>query len=665
MPNKYDEIVEPRETARANKYDEIVSPPPDVSPLKAGGKAAFESLGGAGGALAGGELGAAIGSFGGPIGTVVGGLGGALLGGYAGSELQEKAGQYVPQKVKEATGFTPEQRAAERQAAPTSTFVGGIAPDVAAAGPTLGRLLGYGYSGVKDIGQLLLGKKTAAQQAALQKEAQALGGSGKQALTAEEAAQQQRLAAAQAEKQRGVTEAVSRGLSETATQEQLAEIAKKAGLKAETQSALGLRELPGVRTMAEGGQFKPVPMTASEIGGYIREQAEKFLSSVKNQRNAAADKNFGAAKDVAKSLESQGKFVDTKPIVAQLDSLLAKGGTSDYLRSINQLKQDIQNTKSFEGLEVIRRRLGDAAYGAPEEGYKAIGQQFSGDMYKALSDQMKGYSKDFAKYLDDYKRLSKTIEAYGTKVGKGITETQDAAGKYYVKTAEQVAKDIFSSPEKYRMFVDSVGGNKEIAEAAARRYFAGLAEKAKTPEKIKELIQANRAILNEFDFVRKEIESRYLAPLVKAETRSGAAAKRIEQTEEAKKIAQERAREAAKSEQTRFGEVQAATSEKTTAIKAAQKTFSDSVQALANAKPGDAIRTLNESVLPKIREAENTTGVTLLSKQQEQALRQQVQQLEFISDKTEKTRIAAKIIGGLTIGYAGTSAVGKATGLLQ
>jgi hypothetical protein len=551
--------------------------------------------------------------------------------------------------------------------AKTAEAVGEYGPAVVGGVSGLYKLGRAGLRGLAgtDLGQLLLRKKTATQQDALRKEAQALGGAGKQALTAEEAAQQQRLAAAGAEKQRGLTEAVSRGLSETAKEEQKAEIAKKAALKAETQSALGLRELPGVRTMAEAGQFKPIPMTPTEVGNYIRDQAEKFLSSVKTQRNTAADKNFKDAKDIATGLEAQGKFVDTRPMIAQLDSLLAKGGTSDYLRSINQLKQDVQNTKSFEGLEVIRRRLGDAAFGAPEEGYKAIGQQFSGDMYKVLSEQMKGYSKEFAKYLDDYKRLSKTIEAYGTKVGKGIVETQDTAGKYYAKTAEQITKDIFSSPEKYRMFVDAVGGNKQIAEAAARRYFAGLAEKAKTPEKIRELIGSNRALFKEFPFVQKEIESRYLAPLIKAEARSGAAASRVKQTEEAKEVAQAKAKEAAKAEEARFGEVAETSAQKTKDIKAAQKTFSDSVQALANAKPGDAIRTLNESVLPKIREAENTTGVTLLSKQQEQALRQQVQQLEFISDKTEKARTAAKIIGGLTVGYAGTSAVGKATELLQ
>jgi len=646
MPNKYDEIVESRPSSGVNKYDEIVSTPSDVN--------AKDVKYGLGYGLAKGVLG-----FPGETEKFLAYTAPEFLGLRKEGERDKFLGRETFFPTTEEVEKGLQYVGLPKPKSETAEAVGEYGPGVVGGVSGLYKLGRSGLRGLAgtDIGQLLLGKKTEAQRAALQKEAQALGGAGKQALTAEEAAQQQRLAAAGAEKQRGVTEAVSRGLSETAKEEQTAEIAKKAGLKAETQAALGLRELPGVRTMAEAGQFKPIPMTTTEVGNYIRDQAKKFLSAVKDQRNAAADKNFGAAKDASKVLEAQGTFVNTQPVVAQLDALLAKGGTSDYLRSINQLKQDIQSTKSFEGLEIIRRRLGDAAYGAPEEGYKAIGQQFSGDMYKALSDQMKGYSKDFSKYLDDYKRLSKTIEAYGTKVGKGLTETQDAAGKYYAKTAEQITKDIFSSPEKYRMFVDAVGGNKQIAEAAARRYFAGLAEKAKTPEKIRELIGSNRALLKEFPFVQKEIESRYLAPLVKAETRAGAATKRIEQTEEAKKIAQKRADEAAKAEQSRFGEVAETSAQKTKDIKAAQKTFSDSMQALANAKPGKAIETFDNAVLPKIREAEGKSGVSLLSDQQEQALRNQVSQLEKISDKTTRSRWAASIVSTILVGQPITNRV--------
>jgi len=55
----------------------------------------------------------------------------------------------------------------------------------------------------------------------------------------------------------------------------------------------------------------------------------------------------------------------------------------------------------------------------------------------------------------------------------------------------------------------------------------------------------------------------------------------------------------------------------------------------------------------------------LLSDQQIQTLRKQVEQLEFISDKTERAKTVAKIISGLTIGSAGYTAVGRTSGLLQ
>jgi len=144
-------MTEQEEFEFRNRYEREKTAP-EVSPIKAGGKAAFESLGGAGGALAGGEAGAALGTMVAPgLGTIVGGLGGALAGGYLGSKAQEKAGQYVPQKVKEATGFTPEQRAAEREAAPTATTIGGIAPDVAAAAPTIARLGKFGVTKASDL----------------------------------------------------------------------------------------------------------------------------------------------------------------------------------------------------------------------------------------------------------------------------------------------------------------------------------------------------------------------------------------------------------------------------------------------------------------------------------------------------------------------------------
>jgi len=413
-----------------------------------------------------------------------------------------------------------------------------------------------------------------------------------------------------------------------------------------------LRELTGVRTLPEAGGFKPIPQTPTQVGNFIREQAENFVKSIKSQRDAAAKTSFANAKNEAALKQSLGQFVDTKPLISDIDQLIAKGGSTDYIRSISQLRNDLAATKDFEGLEVIRRRLGDAAFGLPEEGYKAIGQGFAKEMYKNLAGQMRLYSSDFAKYLDDYKNLSKTIEAHGTKVGKGLTETQDAGGKYYTKTAEQIANEIFSSPEKYKTFVDAVGGNRQIAEAAARRYFAGLAETARTPKAVEDLLRKNRSVLDEMPAIRKEITDRYLSALKQSERRATAAG---QIAEEAKVTQKELTKQADEIDKQVVGKLKGITEGK--------ELFSDSVEALASAKPNAAIKTFEETVLPKIRAAEEKAGTKLLSEQQIQALRQQVQQLEKISDKTTRTRVITGVLSGYLLGEAGVSKIKQLAGM--
>ncbi len=472
-----------------------------------------------------------------------------------------------------------------------------------------------------DIMQSLLGKKTKEQAAKLAEEARVAGKAGESELAKETASTQTQLAKSQ-EKSR---------------------LAEQTAAKEESRGGRSLRDLFGVRTLPEAGSFRPIPQTPSQVGGYIREQAENFLNSIKAQRSKAADANFTAAKSGAASKEASGAAVNTNPLIAIIDSLIEKGGSSDYLKSIQVLKNDLERTKGFEGLEVIRRRLGDAAFGAPEEGYKAIGQGFAKDMYKDLSTQMKSFEPAFAKYLDDYKRLSEPIEVYGTKTGKGLTETQDAAGKYYAKTAEQVAKDIFSSPEKYTQFVDAVGGNKQIAEAAARRYFSGVLETAKTPEAVEKVFRENRSLLGAngpLKTVAKELETRYLEPLKESVKRVGAAKEIISK---AKNFDKELAT-------------------KLKNVKGSETLLSDSIDAMITAKPKDAIKIFDNTVLPKLREAEQKSGVTLLNPAQIKQLRDRVIKLETVADQQSRNRLIGGLIGGYFLGKETISTAEKVMG---
>jgi hypothetical protein len=316
------------------------------------------------------------------------------------------------------------------------------------------------------------------------------------------------------------------------------------------------------------------------------------------------------------------------------------------------LKNDLARTKDFEGLEVIRRRLGDAGFGLPEEGYKAIGQNFSKDMYRDLSGQMKEYSSSFGKYLDDYKRLSKNLEAYGTKVGRGIKDTQDSAGKYYSKTAEQVTKDIFSSPEKFGQFVDAVGGNKEIAAAAARRYFSGLAENAKTSEKVADLIKNNRALLQGVKEstgvdIASELTSKYMGQLAKSERRVAEAGGIAKESETAIKELDKQAKN-----------IDEELAGKLKNIESGRTMYSDAMNTLASSEPGRAVRNFDEVVLPKIRDAEAKAGTKIIEESKIDALRTQVHQLDKIADQTKRKLLAAQISGGL-LGVGAAYETGK------
>jgi hypothetical protein len=315
--------------------------------------------------------------------------------------------------------------------------------------------------------------------------------------------------------------------------------------------------------------------------------------------------------------------------------------------------EDVQKTKNFEGLEVIRRKLGDAAFGVPEEGYKAIGQQFAGDMRDLVTQSMKKYSDDlagkeggglFGQYLSEYKRLSDPIRVYSTKVGKGILNTEDAGGKYFSKTGEQIANDMFSSPENYRKFVDAVGGNKQVTEAAARRFFAGLLEGKTKVADVEKVFKNYRAVLSEMPRVAEELSGRYLQQIRRAEATTKAA------PEVAK-----RATEGVKAVEQQFKAVDEQVAKRMNDIAESKTIFSDSVKALNSAKPTDILRTFEETVLPKIRAAEAKAGRSLITPENEAILRRQIEATQRIADQTQRNRIIATIVGTYLLGQNLTS----------
>jgi len=166
------------------------------------------------------------------------------------------------------------------------------------------------------------------------------------------------------------------------------------------------------------------------------------------------------------------------------------------------------------------------------------------------------------------------------------------------------------------------------------------------------LLRKSRAVLDEMPAIRKEITDRYLGALRQSERRATAAGQISEESQSAQKAMTKQA-----------DEIDKQVTGKLKGIAEGKKLFSDSVEALASAKPNAAIKTFEETVLPKIRAAEQKAGTQLLSEKQIQALRQQVQELEKISDKTTRTRVITGVLATYFIGQEGVSKIGKLAGM--
>jgi hypothetical protein len=240
---------------------------------------------------------------------------------------------------------------------------------------------------------------------------------------------------------------------------------------------------------------------------------------------------------------------------------------------------------------------------------------------------------------------------YGTRVGRGILETEDVGGRYVSKSSEKLAREMFSSPENYQKFVDAVGGNKQIAEAAARRYFAGLMETARTPVAVEKIFRENRALLNQIPTIRNEIAMRYLPALRRAEAVGQAAPKVVQ-----------RAKESAVEVQRQFKAIDDQVSARMGNIAEAKTLFSDAVRNLQNVNPRNILEKFDDTILPKIEAAEAKAGRPLLSAVERNALRRQIEGVQQIADQTYRNRIIATVLGSFLLGRQTVTTTGQLAG---
>ena len=334
--------------------------------------------------------------------------------------------------------------------------------------------------------------------------------------------------------------------------EQRAAIAGKAEEKASRGGEIALKPLPGVSTEMEAGRFKPIAQTAQDIGTKIKDSANRVVESFKAKREVNAKINKQAAFGEAFQKEAAGQNISQtkayKDTIQEIDAMI-KNPTTDLsgvpvgeleaqLKKIRGILDrtivDVDGTvisrkpANFEGLEDARRWLRDKSYGVPAQGYDAISQQMAGNFADRIEAIQKEFSlkpgektSSFEKFLNQYKKDSEPLDVFKTKVGKALTDTHLPGTDFATVAAQDIPSRVFKSRENYNALVDAFGGNRKLAEAEAKRYFASQLESKGTAKEVENFIRQNRAMLKETNSLK--MAEKYAIDLRTYEKRAGAA----------------------------------------------------------------------------------------------------------------------------------------------
>ena len=405
------------------------------------------------------------GSVAAPIGQVAG-VARSLLGGHYGTQQGVQEGQQEAQRISDALTYQPRTRAGQRMVGGIGHAVG--ASGIEALGPMAAELsapLGATSRAAVQVGRRVAGAPLTAARA-VTRVPSAVKGAIRTATGADVPAA--RLSAAQASK-----------------------TAVKAAASGVVQRA---RALDSVRQALETKLqlSQRVPPDLHTQGTTIRSAFTGAMDAAKTARSAEADKLFAASKAEAAAKEASGKRVDTTAAENALSGMIDKAqgipdleaGLKKMLSAIKgrpesdapailgptgvPLKSTTPTGKTFDQLELTRRYLNDIGYGSDLEGYPAILRKEARDAAKKIDEAMQNFSPAFAKYKEQYAKMSEPLNSMGTKFGRAVTGTEGGLQEdaYAKVAASDLPSRLFAKKDGIALLTDALAGGKNATKAA-------------------------------------------------------------------------------------------------------------------------------------------------------------------------------------------------------
>ena len=388
-------------------------------------KSALEAVPSAAGAYGGMEAGALLGSPLGPVGSLVGGLGGAVAGGYLGEKAGEKAGAVIPEPVKEATGFTKEERAKEKKAYPGTSLLGTLTPDILSVTP-----------GLVKGGRYLTGLIKTPQPVAEVKDLAEVGEKGFKLLQ------------------------------------------DKASKLYETRSAEASTNYENAFNAARQAQAKGEPFATST-------QGRQLLAELENDKRVIAGKEtfekgqekIAGIDRLIKAIKGTTTGGETVPV--------GKGLVSSKLTKKTPTKT---TQKDIEALVEELRFLRDVdAKGKPYEAYSALSADYKRKLIDKMEKQLYDWAPEYRAADEAYKAASAKLAPFKTEKMSGALKGEKFAAKDLVKSPEDFGQIFFSDVNGVRNLKQATESPAEVARLGKEYVASKLANK--TPQKIQEFVK--------------------------------------------------------------------------------------------------------------------------------------------------------------------------------
>lgn len=302
----------------------------------------------------------------------------------------------------------------------------------------------------------------------------------------------------------------------------------------------------------------------SNIGNTIRDKIANKYSTESVQRSEAYKAQEKVRNDAVAAKESKGVFVESLPeyksLVDDLRKKLLIGKTAreqvtapvtekgvlqvyqniyDAVTArrvqvgINEMGNPVYKTfpTSFQALDDVRRRLGDAAFGKEVEGYSAIGTKLAEKYYGKISEIQSKFAGEAQDVLQrDYEMASRLLEKYKSKAGEKATALDRFDATRYKTDAQSLPRDYFKSAQSVKDLLD-LTGDRAFVISEAGNYAANQLRNLKDANAVRNWKNSNSDWLKTLPEVDAKVNS-YLSNLERAEgfaARSAKVQKGVEQ----------------------------------------------------------------------------------------------------------------------------------------